>query len=65
MEVRRLRNISALAGKYLNASALPGDDRFSCSLFCNATIGNNHLLEKVACHLGCQRQRKKTRAYMP
>ncbi len=52
MEVRRLRNISALAERYLNASALPGDDRFSCSVFWNATNGNNHLLEKVACHLG-------------
>ena len=63
MEIRRLRNISALAEKYLNASALPGDDRFSCSVFWNATIGNNHLLEKVAGHLGSPETAKQQFVY--
>jgi hypothetical protein len=72
MEVRRVRNFSALAEKYPNASALPRDARFSNSVFRNATNGNNHLLEKVACHLGSSscvattpEKDETTRLYIP
>jgi hypothetical protein len=66
IEVRRLRNVSALALKYPNASALPGDGRFSNSVLRNTTMGNNHLLEKVVCHLPpTPEPDETTRLYMP